>query len=254
MLTEFGSESAETEQWFRHALKKRINTFFVLLDEHSKVVGLSNSQYLTLEGGDQEFAKSSILAVWHICVAKKLRGQGLAKHLQYAMLRHAYDIAKRCRHLFVGACGETVETAEHVFNKIHWRRVYYCDQVGDMHELPYVCPPVEYNAKTGKFVGPAVPEHLMLGMLDDRGRVKKDLLLNIIWTLYVEYLGTRADYTSYNAYGRAKRYLHSMLAEIENELSGSGDQLKLLTREERDDTRAKLGTLGHRIFEIKAAR
>jgi hypothetical protein len=252
MIAEFGAE-AETKEWFRHAIEKRINTFFVLLNEE-RVVGLSNSQYLILKGQVQDSTKCSILAVWHISVDQGLRKRGLAKHLEYAMLRRAYFIAKRCRHLFVGVCAEAVETAEPVFNKLHCRRVYYQDQVGDIHELAYVCPPVDYNAMTGALLGPAVPEHLMLGILNDPGHVRKGLLLRIIWTMYVEYLGTRTDYASYVAYEQAKRSLQLMLKGIEEKLSGStSDELILLTRDERHVLSKTLCTFGRRIIEMKNA-
>ena len=52
MLAEFGPE-AETKDWFRHAIEKKVNTVFVVFNEDEKVVGLSNSQYLILKGNAQ---------------------------------------------------------------------------------------------------------------------------------------------------------------------------------------------------------
>ena len=254
MLSQFGAEEAETKEWLYHAIADSINTVFVALNSDDKIVGLSNSQYLSLSGDTAKVRNRSILAVWHLSVDKSVRGLGLAKHLQFSMLRDAYLVAKRSCHHFVGVCGEVVETAEAIMNRLYCKRMYYPDQRGNLHEVPYVCPPVDYDAETGKLTGPAVPEHLMLGIIANNGNITSKILLNIVWAMYLEYLGTRADYKSKGAYDRARKFLKSMLRGIDEQLSSSGgDELILLSRDERSLLRRKLRRLGRRIFDMENA-
>src|SRR5205823_1803239 len=147
MKQHFGEE-AETYNWFLHTIKKNLNNYFIIIDSTRKIIGLSNSQYIKLPRETRHETIQSVIAVWHIAVDSSHRNRGLATWLYENVFRKYLLVGRRRRHEILAIVGEAVESAENFLNSLGRKRLFY-KQGDGLHEVSYMCPPLDYDPNTG---------------------------------------------------------------------------------------------------------
>ncbi|OGZ96515.1 MAG: hypothetical protein A3J10_03340 [Candidatus Sungbacteria bacterium RIFCSPLOWO2_02_FULL_54_10] len=251
MVEQFGKEESETLNWFRHTIKEGINDYHAM-EQEGEVVAFSNTRCLELEpqeGRPQE----TILTIWHIAANEELRQKGLGRELCQSFYRDAAEKARTNNQTLLGVVGEVVETAEPFFNRIGKKRTYYEDAEGNVREVPYQCPPVDMDSKTGEPLEAPVPEHMMVWLADNRQEIPAEDLLRMVEAIYFrEYLGATDDYESPEAYARARQSNADLLGGIRSALAEAKDgKVFFMSRQEREARREMLRKQGKDVYDTK---
>lgn len=249
MVEQFGREESEALYWFRHTIKEGINDYHAM-EQDGRVVAFSNTRVLELEpqeGRPQE----AILTVWHISTEEALRNKGLASELYQSFYRDAAEKARERNQTMVGVVGEAVDKVESFLNRMARKRAYYEDPDGNIREIPYQCPPVDMDSKTGEPLEAPVPEHVMIRMMDDRQEMPAEDLLRMVEAIYFrEYLGTQDDYASPEVYSRARQSNADLLEGMRTALAGAkGGKVFLMSRREREARRETLRAQGKDVYD-----
>lgn len=250
MVEQFGKEESETLNWFRHTIKNGINDYHTM--EHGgEVVAFSNTRLLELEPQEGK-APEAVLTVWHISTEEEMRNKGLASELYQSFYRDAAKKAEERGQTIVGVMGEAVDTVESFLNRMGRKRAYYEDADGNIRELPYQCPPVDMDSKTGEPLEKPVPEHVMLRMTDDRQEMPAEDVLRMVEAIYFrEYLGTEDDYDSPEVYRAARQSNANLLEGMRTALAGAKDgKVFLMSRDERGARREALRAQGKDVYDI----
>lgn len=249
MVEQFGKEESETLNWFRHTIKEGINDYHTV-EQDGQVVAFSNTRVLELEpqeGRQQE----TILTVWHISTEEELRNKGLASELYQSFYCDAAEKARERNQTMVGVVGEAVDKVESFLNRMGRKRAYYEDADGNVREIPYQCPPVDMDSKTGEPLEAPVPEHIMLRMIDDRQEIPAEDLLRMVEAIYFrEYLGTADDYASPEVYARARQSNADLLEGMRTALAAAKDgKVFFMSRQERETRREALRAQGKEVHD-----
>lgn len=249
MVEQFGREESETLNWFRHTIKEGINDYHTM-EQDGRVVAFSNTRCLELEpqGGKPQEA---ILTVWHISTEEEMRNKGLASELYQSFYRDAAAKARERNQAIVGVVGEAVDAVESFLNRMGRKRAYYEDTEGNVREIPYQCPPVDMDSKTGEPLEAPVPEHVMIRMMDDQQEMPTEDLLRMVEAIYFrEYLGAADDYASPEAYSRARQSNADLLGGMRGALAvAKGGKVFFMSRQEREARREALRAQGKDVYD-----
>lgn len=250
MVKEFGKEESEALYWLRESIKQRLNDYQIIETPDGVLVGFTNSQLLALEPvANQRDEVFCFLA--HIAISDEQHGKGLATEL----FRHLYgDTLAEARRRGVavkGFIGEAVDEVESFNNHMSWYRVYLESESGDVYEVPYFCPPVDFTDE-GDVVEGERPDHLMIGLVDSADSISPKELLRMVKSMYEEYIATEEDYTSPEAYQKARAYVVNLYDVLEKRLSEArGNTLFFMNKEQREAKRAQLALAGRRLVEVE---
>jgi len=253
MVKEFGREESETLTWLRHTIRKDLNRYHVAETPEGKVAAFSNTQYLELESsqGKEDDPKESIVPIWHIVSDPALRNQGVASELYQSFYQDALAEAKKRGNVVKGIIGEAVSSVEKFLNRMGRKRMYFEDQGGNIHEVPYMCPPVDMDDATGEPRENPCPEHVMLRLVNGEQKMPKEDLLRMVKAMYVEYVGARENYDTEEAYQKSLGYNMRLLEQMADAMSQSKDgTVFMMSREERDAKRQNLEKRGKKLVEV----
>lgn len=256
MVEELSEEEAERPAWIRHAIEEQLYWYHVVETRGGKLIAFSSTKYLELTPlrGMDTSPQESLFAVWFIVTDPTFRSRGLAHTLYERFLGEAYAEAQARGQRLKAIIGEAVGSIESFLNPMGRKRIYFEDEYGDVHEVPYLAPPINMDACTGEPDGVPVPEHLMLRMLNDTQELTVEELLQMIWVMYEQYVGAESDYRSRAAFEHARQHNRHLLQQLSNILSRAVDgKIFLLSREEREQRRAELRALGKELYEIEVS-
>ncbi len=154
----FEEEENDREEDYVTAIEQELGDFFVIRNAERQIVALMNAQFAPL---NERAESGGELIIWYVVTDKAYRGKGLATELYRTAYETALAQARDQQREIVAIVGETEATAERFFNSMGRKRLYYEDEEGVMHELPYVVPPSQADEQE-------VVEHFMVRFLDDR--------------------------------------------------------------------------------------
>ena len=147
--------------------------------------------------------------------------------------------------------------------------MYFEDKDGNFKEVPYICPPIQWDEKTGQPLDPeteeigdkdikdySAPEHLMIRLVNGKDEMNVQELMPMIQSIY------RDNYTLYNDLGEeyptseAIEYTRAAVNEFQKELEGvlseaKDGKLLLLSAKEREDKIAELKSRGKEFHELQ---
>jgi hypothetical protein len=174
---------------------------------------------------------------------------GIFRELYISSLMQAATDAQAERALLTLVVGECTWHSEHAWNAVGQKRIYIETSATEYTELPYIQPPVDWDAETGLAAEGAgnVPEHLMLEFLDNKP--SKGKVLSAISGIYRwNNMQPRDIFSSSEAYSMHKYLLGQQTTRLENFMYNNRD-LKLLSASDRHNLRKQ----GIKIHEYSDA-
>lgn len=236
--------------------------YYVVRDK-GKVVGcIQNSHIENLDNRDE-----IMIFIGHVIVAPEYWRKGLATELYQSVFERCLAKAKKENQIIKCICGEgeTKAEMENFFNQMERKRIYFEDAEGDVHEVPYLQPPLKWDIDTGRPINPWTGEvaskeevekcsariHLMVRMIDDRQRFPARDVLSIVKTLYEDnYAGK--DFHGCPENPEVEKELDRLKAELAETLSlAKNGEVFLMNAEERAKKKEELLRTGKQIFETK---
>lgn len=195
----FSEEEREPMETILTDIENYSVAYYIVEDEKKQVVALSKARYIELSD------KEGMLFVVYIVVAPAFRKQGFAIELYKKMYRFAFGNARLRRQSLKGIIGETVEAVELFLNALGRKRVYYEDTDGNIREVAYVLPPLDWDRETGKPNRGDSSEHLMVRLLDGRQSFSVNELLAMVDGIYSGYLFNKKRFSSSEAFERHRQ-------------------------------------------------
>lgn len=258
MVKEFGRGEAETLAWIRTSIKKGLNDYHAVESADGKLIGFTSSQYLEMEPlpGKENDPKESFVFLCYVVTAEEARGKGIGTELYRKFYEDAMNKANARGHEIKGVIDEAVSSVEIFTNKMGRDRVYYEDKDGNIREVPYMCPPVDMDSKTGKppegEEGQAYPEHLMLGLTNGAKETSVEDVLRMVKRIYMEYIAGEENYDSNEAFQTAWNHDMQILEELKQNLAEAKDgKVFLMSAEEREAKKQELATRGKSLVEVE---
>lgn len=255
MVEEFTEDETETIGWLRHSIKEKLNYYHAIEAANGELAVYSNTQYLELEpvAGKEGEPREAIVPIWHIYTADEFRGKGLATELYQNFYQNALAEAQKRGNVLKAVIGEAVSTVETFLNRMGRKRMYFEDAQGTIHEVPYLCPPIDMSTKTGEPLGPAVPEHLMVRMVNGDQEIPIGEVIRMVWAMYEEYTAAADNYDSREAYENARGYNRGLLDNLHKTLEqAKGGGVFLLSHNERETKQKELYKTGKELREVVA--
>ncbi len=253
MVDEFGVEEADPLYWLKESIKQGINNYDIVTTPDGELVSFSNTRYLEIEPTQGEQARESFLYIAYILTDDRFRGKGIATEIYKKFYSGTLKQAKQEGHVVKGVLGEAVETVEPFLNKMGRKRVYFEDQAGNIQEVPYKFPPMDYDSKTGEPLDEGGFEHLMLRLVGDKQEFDSAELLKMVKALYEEEYGaSEEDYKNKAAYEKAMGKIMDVYTELEAVLSQAKDgKVFLMSVEERKKKVKELNREGRELKELE---
>ncbi|MDP3772429.1 MAG: GNAT family N-acetyltransferase [bacterium] len=254
MVKEFGKEESETLTWLRHTIRKDLNRYHVAETPEGEVAAFSNTQYLELDPalGHENDPRESVIPIWHIVSDPAFRNKGVASELYQSFYQDALEEAKKRGDVIKGIIGEAVDSVEGFLNRMGRKRMYFEDSNGNVHEVPYVCPPVDMDDTTGEPREEPVPEHVMLRLVNGEEKIPNEDLVRIVKAMYTEYVGAPDNYDTQEAYQKALEYNMGLLGQLADAVGQSKDgSVFLMSKEEREKKREELAREHKELRELE---
>lgn len=156
---------------------------------------------------------------------------------------------------------------ENFFNQMNRKRIYYEDKEGNVHEVPYLQPPLKWDKETGRPINPWTGEvsskediekcsahiHLMVRMIDDRQRFPAADVLSFVKTLYEDnYAGKDVHGSPENP--EVEKELDRLKVELAKSLSeAKSGEVFLMNAKERMLKKQELFKAGKELYETPDA-
>lgn len=213
-----------------------------------EVVALSQAEYLKVAG--LSLKKDGFLFVVYIVTDPQFRQQGFATELYQKMYDFGLEQARKSNERITAVIGETVETVEPFLNRMGRKRVYFEDQKGDVREVPYVLPPLDWDSKTGEPKLDSSSEHLMVKLLDGRHDLTSSELLGMVRAMYATYDFDRDYFASDEAHANQQRQIQRYFGELQSALAEAKEgRLFLMSVEERVEKTHELKARNRHLIE-----
>ncbi|GEM_PF-5722949 len=239
----FGEDEMGDKEEFEHAIKNGIFDFTTIRDEKGEILSVICSQNVdSLKSSDQ------MLAIWYIATKEDQQSKGFALELYQSVYETALADARNNGKGISAVVGEAVDEVEGYLNKMGRRRTYFYNQVGDLVEIPFPQPPIDASTADEK----PPEEHLMIRFLDEKKECSVEEILDIIKTLFYQYIDPRYDelYDSKKEADAVKKRTKALFEEVKKKLSEAHEgKVILLSADEREEKRKELEKSGHNIIE-----
>jgi leucyl aminopeptidase (aminopeptidase T) len=256
IMQEFDAEERESPESIREYLPNPKYFYHNLRNDEGELI--SHSQNTILDTETERGQKEGLIFYASIVTREKFRRRGLAKELHSMILKTTLEEVKKRQEGLLGAIGEARAGSEGFWNHVRLRRLYFEDSEGNLHEVPYICPPLEWDEKTGEPAEGAgsLPEHLMLMKIDGSQEITNRELISMVEAIY------ESDYTLHTeeegvgpteeAIRNCQRQVKEFRDQIEESLKTAKDgKIYLLSAQERQNKIEGLKKVGKKLFEIK---
>jgi len=247
LVKEFSKEEADTPETIEGAIERRdIQAYHVVEDEKGRIVALSNTEYLKLES-----SQDAMIFVAYVVTDSDHRRLGLGSELYPGFYDFAKERAKEDQTRIKGVIGEAVGSVESFLNRMGRKRMYLEDEQGNVHELPYIQAPIDWNEKTGKPRQKATPEHLMIRLLDGRQEIQASEIIPMVEAIYGEnYIFPEDYFKTEKAYQVCEDTVMGHLKDLEQALEkAKNGRIFLMSKAERMEKQKELATQGKQLFE-----
>jgi len=247
LIKELSKEGADTIETIKNAVKNDIQDYRVVEDAAGRVIAASNTEYLKIED-----SQDAMIFVAYIVTAPDYRQKGIGSELYPSFYNLAKEKAKEEGLRIKGVIGEAGEEVESFLNRMGRKRMYFEDEQGNFHEIPYMQAPLAWDEKTGKPRQKAAPEHLMIRLLDERQEMQASEVISMVKAIYEEnYIFSEEYFKTEKAYQACEDTVMGHLKELENALQKAKDgKVFLMDKKEREVRRKELEAEGRQIFDL----
>jgi len=258
-MEKFAPEEADTPEIIRDAVANPTDAYAYHTIENQKGETISHAQssYLELTDENDQPLNQSIIFGGFVITADEYRRKRLADEIWQSALRCNLEKAQKKNQELKAIVVEGKEESEPFWNHVGLKRVYFEDAQGNLHETPYIQPPIDWNNRTGlpkgykkgddmkKF---SVPEHLMIKPTDNRNEITTQELMPIISAIYSDnytlYRNEGEKYPTDKAIESTQEIVGQFQTELKQTLSQAKEgKLYLLDAKEREQ----------KMMEFKAA-
>ena len=269
-MQKFNPEEADTLDIIQEAVKVDLYAYHIAENKEGEVVAHTQSSYLEV-APKESGAKSSeaILFIGYSITDDDYQRKGLASELFSSVIKTGAEKAKSQQQGLRAVIGEAVASSEKFWNHVGLKRMYFEDKAGNFQEVPYICPPIQWDGQTGKALDPeteeigdkdikeySAPEHLMTRMLDGKNEISVAELMPMIDIIYEDnytlhkYPG-REDNPTDEAIANTMAAVKEFRKELENILSEAKDgKIILLSAGERQQKAQELKQKGLEFNEL----
>ena len=254
MQEQFDEEEVTPLSWIRYSITEKLYSYHIVEDARGEIVSYSNTQYLELSPSEESVhgTTESILAVWYVNTKPAARGKGFARELYQSVYTNGLREARSRGQVIKGIIGEAVGSVELFLNHMGRKRIYFEDDAGHIHQVPYVQPPTDFDTATGEPIGETLQEQIMLRLIDGRNELAPEELLLMVEAMYQAYVAEEQNYDSRKAFENAREFSGHLLEELKQTLSKAKDgKLFLLSAEERETQKVELSRKDKAFFEIE---
>jgi len=237
-------------------IKKAIETtdYYIVKNEKGELVALSCTSFLNSlkpEGDtfDPIEPKESILFTGYFLTEPAYQSKGLARELYQSAYSSAISGARKNQSVIKGIIGENVETVEKFLNKMNRKRMYFNDENGNVQEVKYICPPLNWDDEKATPISSSTPEHLMYRSLDNQQEITTLDLLSMVKTIYKKVYIVRTLQNE-NAKEANTKLVLETYHQLEEQLKQATDgKLFLMSAEQRDQKRIELESQGKKLID-----
>ena len=246
LVKEFSEDEADTIETIKAAVKSDIQDYRVAEDADGRVVAVSNMEYLKLEE-----SQDVMIFVAYIVTNHDYRQKGVGSELYPSFYNLAKEKAKEDGSRIKGVIGEAGGKVESFLNRMGRKRIYFEDEEGNIHEVPYMQAPLDWNKKTGKPETESIPEHLMIRLLDGRQEMQASEIIPMVQAAYEENCIFPEEYfKTEKAYQKCEDTVMNYLRELEEALQKAKDgKLFFMDKTEREERAKELQSQGKQMFE-----
>ena len=246
LVKEFSEEEADTPETIRGAIESDIQAYHVVEDAKGHVIALSNTEYLKLES-----SQDAMIFIAYVATDPGYRRLGIGSELYPGFYDFAKEKAKQDQARIKGVIGEAVGPVESFLNRMGRKRMYFEDEQGSIHEVPYIQAPLDWSEKTGKPRQKATPEHLMIRLLDERQEMQVSEVISMVKAIYEEnYIFPEDYFKTEKAYQACEDTVMGHLKDLEVTLQkAKGGKIFLMDKKERAEKQKELEAQGKQIFE-----
>ncbi len=270
-MEKFNPEECDTIEIIQDAIENPTDAYayHIIKDEKGKVIAHSESSYLEIPPENQgDKPKEAVLFIGCNIVDDKHQRKGLGTEICQTFFETGAKKAKNHEQSLKGIIGEAVETSEKFWNQVGMKRMYFEDGEGNIQEVPYICPPIQWDEKTGLPLDPeteeigdkdikeySAPEHLMVRMIDGRQEINASELLAMIGPVYTDnytlYRNEGEEYPTDEAIGYSRKAVRGFRDELEAVLRKAKDgKIILLDAKEREEKIKELQASGKNFNEL----
>lgn len=226
--------------------------YYYIENAKGEVLALSQTEYLNF-AVDPSSQREGLLFVVYIATDPEARSQGFATELYQKMYSFGLEKAEQSDERLAAVIGETVDAVEPFLNRMGRKRVYLEDDQGNVKEVPYILPPLDWDPKTGGPVLDSSKEHLMLRLLDGRQGLSTGELLGMVRSIYDMYIFDREYFVSEDAYENHQKHLQAYFENLSGAMKDAkGGHLFLMNAEEREVKHQELEKQEKRFIEFKS--
>lgn len=248
LMKEFGRDMVEPMSWWKQAITEGLYRYNVIKNESGKVVSVSVVQQLE---GDKNGA---MFAEWFAYTnPDQANSAELSRHLLASSCESGLAGLKASGTKFRGFVGESVTDMETKENEgMHKRRMFFETAQGDVKEVPYSYPPSEFDNDTGKPDSETGPARLMVRMVDGSNDMSAAGFLDMVGSMYKEYLATPNDYHNLEAYGNAEIFIGRMLAKLRTAVAEAKDgRIFFMSEGEISTKKTEVESRGRKLIEVE---
>lgn len=230
MLTTFGEEETIPLSWLRKTISGNKDQNFVVEDSEGKIAAYMQSEYLAI--GDNE----TMIFSCYTEVNKNFAKKALGPELRLSAYKTYDEMAKNNNQKILGIVTEAMPQASGFASRLGYKRAYYEDTEGNLKQVPYFCPPIDYSSETGERMEEPVPENLTMRLADGSNTINVAKLLKIVEAIYDKYVDTPDNYHTREAYETAYKDAMGILEDLRKEINQTRDgRIYLMTPAEHKE-------------------
>jgi len=251
----FDEEEIDTVETIRDAIATKWGAYHVIEDVEGNILTHTCVGLLNLENPDNRpEEREGILFVGYILNDPAFHKPDLGREIMHSVYKDTLQEAKSKNMGVKGIVGESVERVEPLANMAGLKRVYFEDGDGNVNELPFECPPINWDKDTGEPLEAPTPEHLIIKLMDDRQSLSIDEVLSMVWTIYKQnYIFPETVINSPQARERNHKVVfEDYYNKLKSSLSKAGSsQLFMMSLRERRKKAKELKTQGKELIEVE---
>jgi hypothetical protein len=258
----FDEDELDTKETMIGAIENDYASYHVVEDKDGNILCHACTELLEVESAQPRKRgqpKESVLFVGYIVTNNELRYQDpktlkssfMSQEIFQNVFREAVDDAREKKLAIKGLVGESVDELEPLVNRFGAKRIYFEDENGNVQEVEFTCPPLDWDSQTGEPRKEPTAEHLITRFMDGRQSFKKEELLAMVRSIYEEnYVFPPEMLPSRKARKRNQEIVEGYYKKLEESLAQVKDgELFLMDYRERRRRRAELEAQGKQIIE-----
>lgn len=236
-LKRFDPEECDSPKIIKDAIANPTDAYayYIIKNEKGEVIAHTQGSYLEMEpSGEKEESDQAILFMGYTITDEDYGRRGLAMESNRGVFKYAAEKAEQNEQELKAIVVEAVEASEVLANRLGMERIYFEDNEGNIHEVPYICPPLLWDEKTGRPLDPeteeigekdikdySVPEHLMIRMIDGRKEMDAEELMAILDPVYSDNYTLYRDEGDTNVTDEALEYSKNAVEKFKEELKAA---------------------------------